>query len=137
MEQKRNSLIEEVKLELQKDAAAIDGDFIDRRIDELYALDGLSPPKLDDEQLRAAARAIRARAAWRSRAIPAKHRLKRRVIRGTMAACFVFLFLFSANYVSTLVTGSCLPSKAGITICCGTKFCFCDTDKMKETGRYE
>jgi hypothetical protein len=137
MEQKRNSLIEAVTSELEKDAAAIDSDCIDRRIDELYALDGLSPPKLDDDQLRAAARTVRARALWRSRGIPAKHRLKRRLIRGAMAACFAFLFLFSANYVSTLVTGSCLPSKAGITICCGTKFCFCDTDKMKGTGRYE
>jgi hypothetical protein len=54
MEQNRNSLIEDIKSELGKEAAVIDPGFIDRRIDELYALDGLSPPKLDDEQLRAA-----------------------------------------------------------------------------------
>jgi hypothetical protein len=137
MEQKRNSLIGEVKSELQKDAAAIDPNFIDRRIDELYTLDGLAPPKLDDVQLRAAARTVQARAAWRRRGIPAKHTLKRRLIRGTMAACFSALLFFSANYLTTLATGSCIPFKVGIKICCGTKFCLCDPDKMKETGRYE
>jgi hypothetical protein len=49
----RDSLIEAIKSELKKNA--IDPDFIDRRIDELYAVDGLSPPKLGDEDLRAAA----------------------------------------------------------------------------------
>jgi hypothetical protein len=90
----RDILIQNIESELQKDAVAIDGDFIDRRIDELYALDGLSPPKLDDEQLRAAARTVRDRAAWRRRGIPAKYRLKRRLIRGTMAAVLCSCFSF-------------------------------------------
>jgi hypothetical protein len=137
MERNRNSLIDEIKSELEKEAAAIDPGFIDRRIDELYALDGLVPPKLDAEQLCAAARTVQARAAWRRRGISAKYALKRRLIRGTMAACFSTLLLLSANYASILITGSCLPSKAGITICCGTQFCRCDTAQAEETGNSE
>ena len=140
-ERKRDSLIEEVKSELKKDAAAIDPGFIDRRIDELYVLDGLSPPKLDEERLRAAARTVQARAGWRRRNLLAERALKRRftarAVRWAVAACFVVLFLFSANYVITLVTGACIPSKAGIKLCCGTKFCRCDIDKMEETSRPE
>jgi hypothetical protein len=129
MEQKRNYLIEEVKLELQKDAAAIDGDFIDRRIDELYALDGLSPPTLDDEQLRTAARTVQARAHWRHRNILEKRASKRRIgsraVRWAAAVCFSALAFFSVNHITVLVTGACLPSRMGIKICCGTKICFC------------
>ncbi|MDR2740466.1 MAG: hypothetical protein LBB68_11645 [Treponema sp.] len=125
----RTSLIECIEAELQKDAKDIDGDFIDRRIDELYALEGRSPPKLSDEALDAAARTVRFRAAWRRRNTLAwqeqKRRFTRRVLRGVWAACGVFLVLFSANYLSALVTGSCLPSKAGIKFCCGTRYCLC------------
>jgi hypothetical protein len=139
MEAKRNSLIEAIQSELQKDDDAIDPDRIDRHIDALYALDGLAPPKLDDEQLRAAARTVRARAAWRRRNTRAKgasrRRLGSRAPRWAVAACFSALFLFSANYVTTLASGACLPSRVGIKICCGTKFCACDTDKMEKTGR--
>jgi hypothetical protein len=135
MERNRNSLIEEVKSELKKDF--IDPGFIERRIDELYLLDGLSPPKLDDEQLHAAARTVQARAAWRRRNSAAKQRLKRRLasraVRWAVAACFSALLLFSANYVSALLTGSCLLSKAGIKICCGTKYCLCDIAKAEGT----
>jgi hypothetical protein len=130
MEQNRNSLIEDIKSDLEKEAAAIDPDFIDRRIDELYALDGLDPPKLDDEALRAA---------WRQRNRAAKRASKRRVgsraVRWALAACSAVLIFFSVNYVTTLVTGACLPSRVGIKICCGTQFCLCDMGKMEETGR--
>jgi hypothetical protein len=126
----RASLIEGIALELKKDPGRIDPGFIDRGIDELYALDGLTPPGLDDEALDAAARTVRSRAAWRRRNTPAegarRRRFTRRTLRGIWAACGAFLFLFSANYVTTLVSGSCLPSKAGIRICCGTEFCRCD-----------
>jgi hypothetical protein len=138
-EQKRNSLIEEVKAELEKDAAAIDPGFIDRRIDELYALDGMTPPKLDAEQLRAATRTVQARAAWRRRNRAVTRTLKRRVVsrvvRWAAAACCFAFITFSVNYITTLITGNCIPSKVGIKICCGTKYCLCDTDKMKETDR--
>jgi hypothetical protein len=131
----RNFLIEDIELELKKDADDIDSDFIDRRIDELYTLDGLSPPKLNDEALDAAARTIRARAAWRGRNTQAKaarkHRFTRRVVRGAVAACCLAFFSFSVNYISALVTGSCLPSKVGIKICCGTRFCICDISLEK------
>jgi hypothetical protein len=134
----RDSLIEAIELELKKDADDIDSDFIDRRIDGLCALDGLNPPKLNDEALDAAARTIRARAAWRHRNTLAKetrkHRFTRRVIHGAVAACCTFLFFLSANYVTTQVTGSCLPSKVGIKTCCGTKFCRCDIAKVEETA---
>jgi hypothetical protein len=134
----RDSLIEDVKSELKKNAGDIDPGFIDRRIDDLYALDGLSPPKLNDEALDAAARTIRSRAAWRIRNRRAKearkHRFAQRAVRGTAAACFAVLFLFTANYISALVTGSCLPSKAGIKICCGTKICLCDIAGTEETS---
>jgi hypothetical protein len=134
----RDSLIEAVQSELEKDADDIDSDCIERRIDELCVLDGLNPPKLNEEALDAAARTIRARAAWRRRNTLAKETRKRRfargVIRGAMAACCLIFFTFSANYITTLATGSCLPSKVGIKICCGTKFCLCDTDKAEETG---
>jgi hypothetical protein len=137
----RDSLIEHIESELKKDAGDIDGGFIDRRIDELYALDGLSPPKLSDEALDAAARTIRARAAWRRRNTQAKEARKRRFIRrvagGAAAACCLFVLTFSANYITTLVTGSCIPSKAGIKICCGTQFCHCDTAQAEETGNSE
>ncbi|MDR2434472.1 MAG: hypothetical protein LBD47_07875 [Treponema sp.] len=137
-EDMRDSIIENIESELKKDADDIDPDFIDRRIDELYALDGLSPPKPGDEAPDAAARTIRARAAWRRRNTQAKETRKRRftrwAVRGTVAACCLFFFTFSANYLSTLATGSCLPSKVGIKICCGTKFCRCDIDKAEETG---
>jgi hypothetical protein len=127
----RASLIECIEGELEKDPARIDGDFIDRKIDELYALDGLSPPKLNGEALAAAARTIRSRAAWRRRNALArrerKRRFIRRALRGLWAACGVFLFLFSVNYLSALVTGSCLPSKVGVKFCCGTKYCICET----------
>jgi hypothetical protein len=137
----RDSLIKNIESELKKDAGDIDGDFINRRIDELYALDGLSPPKLSDEALDAAARTIRARAAWRHRNTQAeearKRRFIRRFVRGAVAACCLFFFTFSANYLTTLATGSCIPSKVGIKICCGTKICFCDTGKAEETGNSE
>jgi hypothetical protein len=131
----RDSLIEHIQSELKKNADDIDPDLIDRRIDGLYALDGLSPPKTSDEQLRAALRTIRARADWRRRNRLAegavKRRFIRRAVRWTVAACFMFLLLFSANYVSALITGACLPSKVGIKICCGTKYCLCDTKEEK------
>jgi hypothetical protein len=139
MEQKRSSLIEDIQAELQKDAAAIAPDFIDRCIDELYALDGLISPKPDDEAVRTAARTVRARALWRRQNIAAKRALTRRVrsraVRWTLAACSAVLIFFSVNYITALATGDCLPSRVGIKICCGTKFCLCDTDKTKETGR--
>jgi hypothetical protein len=132
----RASLIEDIESELEKEAGAVDPGFIDRRIDELYALDGLSPPKLNGEALHAAARTVRARAAWRRRNMLAeragKRRLTRRIVRVAVAACCAFLVLFSANYISALVTGVCLPSNVGIKICCGTKFCRCDIAKMEE-----
>ena len=132
----RAFLIENIESELEKNADDIDPGFIDRVIDELYALDGLSPPKLSGETLDAAARTIRSRAAWRRRNTLAeqtrKRRFIRRAVRGTCAACCALLFLFSVNYVTTLITGSCLPSKAGINICCGTKYCRCDIAKAEE-----
>ncbi|MDR2419563.1 MAG: hypothetical protein LBD79_11010 [Treponema sp.] len=134
----RDSLIEDIESELKKDANDMNSDFIDRRIDELCVLDGLSPPKLDDAAIDAAARTIRARAAWRHRNTQMKETRKRRfihgVVRGVAAACCLVFFIFSANYVSTLATGSCLPSKVGIKICCGTKFCCCDIAQTEETG---
>ncbi|MFP3090273.1 hypothetical protein LQZ21_08095 [Treponema sp. TIM-1] len=126
----RDSLIDYIASELKKDADHLDGDFIDRKIDELYALDGRSPPKLSDEALAAAARTVRSRAAWRGRNIRVKQEAqKRRFTRWAMAACFVFIFFFSVNYVTIRVTGSCLPAKVGINICCGTNYCVCDTAK--------
>jgi hypothetical protein len=137
----RDSLIEDVESELKKKADDIDGGFIGRRIDELYALDGLSPPKLSDEALDAAARTIRARAAWRRRNTQAKEAWKsrfiRRFVRGAAAACCLFVLTFSVNYLTALITGSCLPSKVGIKICCGTQFCRCDTAQAEETGNSE
>jgi hypothetical protein len=127
----RDSLVECIRGELEKDAAAIDGDCIDRAIDGLYALDGLSPPQLSGADLEAAARTVRSRAAWRRRKTlrdrEQKRRLTRRVVRGVWAACCASLVLLSANFVSILVTGSCLLSKAGIRICCGTQLCRCET----------
>jgi hypothetical protein len=132
----RDSLIEDIASELEKDADSIDGDFIDRRIDELCALEGLSPPKLNGEALAAAARTVRARAAWRNRNTlterERKRRFTRRAVRWAWAACCAVLVLFSANYVTTMVTGSCLPSKVGIKVCCGTQFCRCETAEAKE-----
>ncbi|MDR0722479.1 MAG: hypothetical protein LBF75_06760 [Treponema sp.] len=130
----RTSLIEDIESELKKDADHIDPDFIDRRIDELYGLDGLSLSKLDDEALGAATRTVLARAAWRRRNTLAKQASKRGVTRWAVAACCAFLFLFSANYVTTLITGACLPAKVGIKICCGTKYCLCDRAKVEKTG---
>jgi hypothetical protein len=131
----RDSFIEDVKSELKKEADAIDGDFIDRRIDGLYALDGLNPPKLNDEALDAAARTIRARAAWRRRNTLAQKTRKSRFTRwaacGAVAACCLSFF---ANYLTAVVTGSCLLSKAGIKICRETTFCPCDIGKVEETG---
>ena len=127
----RDFLIGRIQSELKKNADDLDPDLIDRGIDGLYALDGLSPPKASDEQLRAAVRTIRARADWRRRNRLAersvKRRFTRRAVRWAVAACFMVLLLFSANYVSTLITGACLPSRVGIKICCGTKYCLCDT----------
>jgi hypothetical protein len=135
----RDSLIEDVKSELKKDADDIDSDFINRRIDGLYTLDGLDPPKLNGAALDAAARTIRARATWRRESTPAKEtrkrRFTRRVVYGAMAACCLTFFTFSANYVTTLITGSCLPSKVGIKICCGTQFCLCES--TEETSHPE
>jgi hypothetical protein len=127
----RASLIEHIESELKKDVDDIDGDCIDRRIDELYALDGLAPPKLSDDALLAAARTVRSRAAWRRKNAlveqTRKRRFTRRALRGVWAACCLLLFTVTANYAATLATGSCLPSKVGIKICCGTKICFCKT----------
>ena len=132
----RDSLVEDIESELKKDADDIDGDRIDRVIDELCALDGLSPPEPGDAELRAAVRAIRSRATWRHGNTLAgkarKRRLTRRTVRGVCAACCAFLVLFSANYATTLLTGSCLPSKVGIKICCGTRFCLCGTAGAEE-----
>jgi hypothetical protein len=134
----RDSLIENIESELKKDAEDIDGVLIDRRIDELYALDGLSPPRLSKEALAAAARTVRSRAAWRLGNRLAgqenRHRFTRRAVRCVCAACCALLFLFSANYAVTRVTGSCLPSKAGIKICGGTRYCPCGTARGKETN---
>jgi hypothetical protein len=134
----RDSLIEDVESELKKNADNIDTDFIDRRIDELYALEGLSPPKVSDAALDTAARTIHVRAAWRRRNTQVKEARERRftrgAVRGALAACCLAFFTFSANYLTTLVTGSCLPSKIGVKICCGTKFCPCDITKVEETG---
>jgi hypothetical protein len=126
----RDSLVECIEGELQKDADKIDGDRIDRALDKLYALEGLSPPRLSGEDLEAAVRTIRSRAAWRRRKILAdyerKRRFARRALRGVWAACCASLILLSANFVSVLATGSCLLSKAGIKLCCGTQFCRCE-----------
>ncbi|MDR2095586.1 MAG: hypothetical protein LBP76_08720 [Treponema sp.] len=132
----RASRIKDIESELNKDAEDIDGDFIDRRIDELCALDGLNPPKLSGAALDAAARTIRSRAAWRRGNTRVrreqKSRFTRRALRGTLAACGVFLLLFSVNYLSALVTGSCLPAKAGVKFCCGTKYCVCEVAKGED-----
>ncbi|MDR0707332.1 MAG: hypothetical protein LBF60_05585 [Treponema sp.] len=134
----RDSLIESIEAELKKDADDIDGAFIDCLTDGLYALDGLSPPRLNDEALAVAVRTIRARAAWRRRNTQTKEarkrRFTRRAVRGAAAVCCLVFFTFSANYLTTLATGSCLPSKVGINICCGTKFCRCETVNAEETG---
>jgi hypothetical protein len=53
--------------------------------------------------------------------------LARRTVRGLWAACGAFLLLFSVNYLAAMVTGSCLPSRAGVKFCCGTRYCACDT----------
>jgi hypothetical protein len=131
----RDSLLGCIEAELKKDSSRIDGDLINRGMDRLYALEGLTPPKLSASALSAAARTIRARAAWRRRNALARRerrgRFTRRALRGAWAACGVFLFLFSVNYLAALVTGSCLPSKAGVKFCCGTKYCLCDPAKMK------
>ncbi|MDR2343074.1 MAG: hypothetical protein LBD86_00910, partial [Spirochaetaceae bacterium] len=58
-----------------------------------------------------------------------------RAVRWALAACSAVLIFFSVNYITALATGACLPSRVGIKICCGTKICLCDTDKMKETDR--
>jgi hypothetical protein len=127
----RDSLVECIESELQKDADNIDGDRVDRAIDGLYALDGLSPPRPGSGDLEALLRAVRSRAAWRRRKTLAvrerKRRFARRALRGVWAACCASLVLLSANFVTTLATGSCLPSKVGITLCCGTRFCHCET----------
>ena len=132
----RDSLIENIESELQKDAETIDSDCIDRMIDELCALEGISPLKLSDETLLAAARTVRARAAFRHRNMLAdrerKRRLTRRALRAACAACCAFLFFLSANHVTTLITGSCLPSKVGIKVCCGTRFCHCEISTTDE-----
>jgi hypothetical protein len=132
----RTSLIECIEAELNKDPRNIDGDLIDRGIDTLYALESRSPPKLSDEALDAAARTIRSRAAWRRGNTRVrreqKHRFTRRVLRGALAACCVLLFLFSANYVTIMLTGSCLFSRAGVKFCCGTSYCVCDIAKAGE-----
>ena len=132
----RNSLIEHIEMELKKDSGDIDPDFIDGRIDELYALDGLSPQKLGDKELCAASSAVRARALFRRSNIQAEQRRKRRfmhrVVRGAAAACCALLFFLSANYVTTLLSGSCLLSKVGIKVCCGTQFCRCQITEVKE-----
>jgi hypothetical protein len=137
----RDSFIEEVRSELKKDTDDIDSDFIDRRIDDLYALDGLDPPKLNDAALETATRTIRARAAWRRRNTLAAEARKRRFIRGTVrgavAACCLTFFTLSANYVTTLITGSCLPSKVGIKVCCGINICLCDIVKTEGTSHSE
>jgi hypothetical protein len=137
----RDSLIEDVTSELKKAADDMDVDFIDRRIDELYALDGLSPPRLTDEALDAAARTIRARAAFRQRNTQAKEarrrRFTRRIVQGAAAACCVAFITLSANFLTTLATGSCIPSKVGIKACCGTKICLCDTATTEEAGHPE
>jgi hypothetical protein len=129
----RDSLVECIEAELQKDADDIDGDCIDRHLDELYALDGLSPPRLSDKALEAAARTIRSRAAWRRRNELAdrarKRRFARRALRGAWVACCASLALVAANFVTILATDSCLPSKVGIRLCCGTQFCVCETAK--------
>ena len=128
-----DSLVKDIESELQKGAEDIDPGFIDRRVDELYALDGLAPPTFNDEALDAATRTIRARAAWRRRNTQAnrarKHRFTRRAVRGAVAACCAFLFFFSANYLTALLTGSCLLSKVGVKVCCGTQFCHCEIAK--------
>jgi hypothetical protein len=140
-QRRRDSLIEDIESELEKDAGSIDPDFIDCRIDELCALEGVDPPKLNDEQLSAAARTVRARAAWRRRNRQTKQARKRlftrRAVCGAVAACCLVLFGFSANYVSILATDTCLPSKVGVKICCGTQFCRCDMTKVKQTGYRE
>jgi hypothetical protein len=136
----RDSLIADVETELKKDAGDIDGDFIDRRIDELYALDGVSPPSLNDEDMAAAVRTIRTRAAWkRNRAAveARKRRFVRRVVRGAVAACCLAVFAFSANYLVIMATGSCIPSRAGIKTCCGTEICPCAIARAEKTGRAE
>jgi hypothetical protein len=135
----RASLIGHIESELKKDADDIDCASIDRAIDELYTLDSLTPPKLDDNTLDAAARAVRARAAWRRRNTRTKtmrkRRFIRRAIRGVCAACCASLLLLSANQIAAIVTGSCIPSKIGIKLCCGTKYCLCETVEAEvETG---
>jgi hypothetical protein len=131
----RDSLVECIEKELQKEAENIDGDLIDRKLEELYALDGLSPPQPDSEAIEAAARAVRSRAAWRSRNAQTgreqKRRFVRRAVRAAWVACCASLILLSANFVTTLATGSCLPSRVGIKLCCGTKFCRCEIAKLE------
>lgn len=134
----RDLLIEEVEAELRKSIDDIDPDVIDRQIDELCALEGISLPSLNDAALAAVARTIRARAAWRRQNTLAKEARARRfahhVVHGAVAACCFAVFTLSTNYISALATGSCLLSKAGINICCGMPFCLCDgaeTDHSK------
>jgi hypothetical protein len=131
----RDSLIEGIEEELRKEADKIDGDCIDRALDKLYALEGLSPPRPSSEDLEAAIRTIRSRAAWRRGKNLAgrdrKRRFARRAIRGAWAACCASLALLFVNFAVTLATGSCLLSKAGIKFCCGTQFCRCEIAEAK------
>jgi hypothetical protein len=139
MDRRQDTLVRDIESELKKDSNLIDGDLIDRALDELYGISGLSPPRLSGGALEAAARTVRARHEYRNRNALAeykrKRRFNRRAVRGIRAVCFAALFLFSANYVTMLVTGSCLPSKVGINLCCGTKYCLCEAVKTKETDR--
>jgi hypothetical protein len=137
----RASLIEHIESELKKNADDIDCASIDRAMDKLYTLDGLTPPKLDDDALNAAARAVRSRAAWRHQNTHTKtmrkRRFIRRAIRGVCAACCASLLLLSANQITAIVTGSCIPSKIGIKFCCGTKICLCEIAEAEETSHSE
>jgi hypothetical protein len=131
----RASLVEKIESELKKDADDIDGDLIDCGIDELNMLDGLVPPMLGDDTLNAAARAVRARAAWRCRNMRTKMMRKRRFIRWAIRGVCASLLLLSANQVTAFVTGSCIPAKIGIEFCCGTKYCHCEIVEA-ENPRY-
>jgi hypothetical protein len=127
----RRGLLEALKRELEKDEDALDPVLAENLVKGLYETEGLTPLRVTERETEGFIARVRRegrrgkRERGEARTKRARSRGSRFAARCAAAACFVILFAFSVNYVTALASGACLPEKAGIRICCETRYCPC------------
>ncbi|MDR1901018.1 MAG: hypothetical protein LBQ88_01870 [Treponema sp.] len=133
----KRDLLKKLEDELHKDEDALDPVLAGKLVDSLYETDGLSPPQVTGQEVEACIARIKKEEPGSRRTPPLGRFLfagkVRRPVRWAAAFCGVLLFVFSANYVTALVSGACLVSRIEPRLCSETKYCPCDRELMEKT----